>query len=61
MTIVWARRKFTVLMEMFLEGQMSAVNDECRRQPSTVTCVEVKEQVYQCIWDNWRISIDEHS
>jgi hypothetical protein len=42
-------------MERFKGGWWSEVDDACSGWPSTVTCVEVKEQTDQHIRDNRRI------
>jgi hypothetical protein len=60
MVTVRTREKFTVQVGMFRVGQMSAVNDQCCRQPLSVTCVDVKDQVSEYIQNKQRISIDEH-
>jgi hypothetical protein len=37
------------------------VNDTCSEQTATLTCVEVKEQIYQHIRDNRKLGTDEIS
>lgn len=45
--------------ERFKEEWTSSVNNVCSRQPSTITRVEVIEQIDQHIQDNQRIRTDE--
>jgi hypothetical protein len=51
------KKKVYEWVERFIGGRISFVDDSCPGCASTVTCVEVNEQIYQHIWNNRRISI----
>lgn len=56
-----SQRKVNGLIEK-CRGCWTSVDDDDRPgRSSAVTCVEVKEQLDRCIWDNRKINIDKIS